>query len=658
MKEKKYKLYWGILHFHISSKYCHKRDKFSRRDLDETASHVDNLYQFVIKDRKFDFCAYTDHHNMGDMINLGYQDDSPWKIISDKAEQYNKEDKFIALKGYEFQDEMDYNVYLHRTHKLPLGKTWKDLIKQVKSNEPGIILAAHHCPCPTDWRFPPHPNFRIIEIMNESSVFENWANLGLKKGHRGGFIGGSDDHGERPGRNSCTGVWARSLSSDDIWNGLWHRRTIAATGIRPEIMFYMGKVTMGSETVNQSKREFTIFHSYKESPLLIMLIKNGLLICQKKVNLNRFVEKIEDTEHASNEPMDYYYVKFYYPDGNVAYTSPIWIRNRPARLETVSKVTPKLKVAKRYTKVKDIGQRIGYHRFINAGSLIAQRPKLRILQASWHMMTHVGPDAILVTKKQSIIAPTMEGVFEFSINGRKKELYKFKKNDYYLLITSLVEIDESIIACGYYKDKHFLMTIKGKKRINENNILPIEPYLYASKYVTPQYLISDGMFLYWLAERELVAMLPNGHIIGICQREYPSFPCAVAAGSLEEIYILSCDGKLIRYDMSASQRGTPKWVTETPKRCSSLLFTGKEIWVYNEKIEKLAPRDTKIYVYSREGKLQGLFQPELMNIRGTSIDLFKNESLIAIHNPEINACAIARDRLNLKGVLRIFRKER
>jgi len=94
-----------------------------------------------------------------------------------------------------------------------------------------------------------------------------------------------------------------------------------------------------------------------------------------------------------------------------------------------------------------------------------------------------------------------------------------------------------------------------------------------------------------------------------------------------------------------------------PKHCCSLCFNGKEIWVYNEKIEKLAPKDTKIYVYSCTGELQGLFQPDLMNIRGASIASFKNKSFVAIHNPETNASAIVRDKLNLKEVLRVFSQD-
>lgn len=651
---KNYKLYWGILHYHIRSKYCHKLDKFSMHDLEEMVPHVDNLYRFVIKDQKFDFCAYADHHNMGDMINFGYRDDSPWKIVSDKADQYNKEGKFVALKGYEFQDGMEYNVYLHKTNKLPMAKTWKDLIRQVKPNEKGIILAAHNRPCPTNWDFQKHPNFRLIEILNDGGMpFERWANLGLRRGHMGGFIGGSDDHSEMPGRNSCTGVWARSLSSDDIWDALWHRRTIAATGIRPEIMFYMGNSAMGSEIAEPDKREFTIFHSYNKKPLIVMLIKNGLLMWQMKIEARNFVKKVKDNTSGFAGPMDYYYAKFYYPDGNIAYTSPIWIRNRQIKRKVLNKKCPRVKIVKKNTNVNDIGERIGYHRFINAGSLISQRPKLRISQASRDMVIHVGPDAILVTKKQSIIAPTMDGLFEFSINGKKKELYRFKEEDYRFLVTSLIEINGSLIACGYYDDNHVLKTIKGKRIIKEDSILPIKTYLYEDRYVTPQYLVSDGVFLYLLAERELVVMLPNGGIIGTCQEEYPSFPCALAADSLANVYVLSCDAKLVAYDMTVSQ-GMVKWTAKVPKHCCSLCFNGKDIWVYNEKIEKLAPKDTKIYVYSRTGELQGLFQPDLMNIRGASIASFKNKSFVAIHNPETNASAIVRDKLNLKGVLRVF----
>jgi len=57
---------------------------------------VDGLYDFVMNDRKFDFSVYADHHNIGQMISLGYADKSPWKTVSDKADQYNCDGRFAA----------------------------------------------------------------------------------------------------------------------------------------------------------------------------------------------------------------------------------------------------------------------------------------------------------------------------------------------------------------------------------------------------------------------------------------------------------------------------------------------------------------------------------------------------------------------------------
>jgi len=218
--------------------------------------------------------------------------------------------------------------------------------------------------------------------------------------------------------------------------------------------------------------------------------------------------------------------------------------------KVLNKEAPKVKIVKKYTNVNDIGERIGYHRFIGYGE---SSKLLHMSYTSRDMVIHVGPDALLVTKKQSIIVTTMDGIFKFSINARKKQLYRFKEKDYHLLIASIIEVNRSVIACGYYEDKHVLKTIKGKKIIKEDSILPIKPYLYKDRYVTPQYLASDGMFLYLLAERELVVMLPNGRIIGTCQEEYPSFPCALAVGFLANVYVLSCDARLVAYDMTVSQ---------------------------------------------------------------------------------------------------------
>jgi hypothetical protein len=60
-----------------------------------------------------------------------------------------------------------------------------------------------------------------------------------------GLIAGSDDHVCRPGRNACTGVWAEELTEAAIWQALRLGRTVAATGVRPELSCEVNGAPMG-----------------------------------------------------------------------------------------------------------------------------------------------------------------------------------------------------------------------------------------------------------------------------------------------------------------------------------------------------------------------------------------------------------------------------
>ncbi|MFH1476738.1 MAG: hypothetical protein ABIH24_04495 [Verrucomicrobiota bacterium] len=622
---------------------------------------INQLYDFVINDRKLDFMVYADHHHMGNMIRLGYREQSPWKIVSDKADSYNRNGKFIALKGYEFQDGMEYNVYLRDDKKLPMADNWSDLIKGVGKNEKNIILAAHNRPCPTDWRFKNHPNFRMIEILNDGGVFEGWANDGLAEGHRGGFYGGSDDHSCQPAKNAITGIWAAELTTDAVWDALWNRRFIASANIRNNLFFQLNGHPLGSEIRNErcKFRKLDIFHEYDTKPALVIVIKNGAMFLKHIPEHGVFSFSFEDKNKArSGNSTDYYYVKVIYPDGRMAFSSPIWVVNGQERERSCFHPPGKAYPAiTEWRSAKEWGERIGYHRFTNAGNLgfaRIQAPK-RIRD----MVSHVGPDALLVTKERSIVYPAMDGIYERTADGKVERLKAFSTVEYHWLITALIEFEDSIIAAGYYQGEKLIFSLKGKPLDSMAlDLFPISPYYYQNRLVTPQYLATDGVFMYWLLERECLVITASGKCLGTCQQDFPAFPCALAVASINRICVLSCDRKLICYDLSASQEGKVAWAVNIPEYCCSLVMHADEVWTYNDKISQLSiNKNIPFSVFSIDtGAFKGIVKPDLKNIRGSRIAFMNNNEFIAIHNPNLNASAIYRDSLNAKGVLKIFAK--
>ncbi len=654
MNNPEYKLYWGVMHCHIHSDYCHKNDPFSQTDLEEIGPRIDRLYDFVQHEMKYDFLFYADHHNMGNMIELGNTSRSPWHVVRKKQAERNRDGSFAAMLGYEYQDGQEYNVYLYNTDRLPVADTWKELISGVQPGEPGIILAAHNRPHPTDWHFPVHENFRAIEIVNDGGrPFERWANTGLLAGHRGAFIGGSDDHSEKPGRSSCTGIWARSLCASDIWDGLWNRRTVAATGFRPKLFMSLNRMPMGRTLAPCTERTITVCCTHNQPPVQAMVIKNGGLFCSQK-NLDAAFEfSVTDTADSSDRPQDYYYAKLIFADGNIAYTSPVWMENNrsaAAAPPPSRKITP----APLPEKTRDMGSEIGWNRFYNAGGLVAANPRVRVQKKLRDMVTHCGPNPVLFTSVNTVISPTMDSIRKFEKNGSSTELRTLTQEDYQRTLVTFVEIKQSILEASYLSGQAEIKTLSGPEPDIAESIEPITPYLFQNKYITPMYLTTDGSFLYVINERELTALLPCGKLLGFCQEGFPAFPASVAARSLGEIYVLSSEGRLTAYDLSAADDGKRVWTADVPNACVSVCILGNEILVYNEISPDFSKKNRNLYRYTFSGDFICQTQIDLFNRKGTFISPGPENGFVAIHNPQTQQATIYRDEYNRDGVLRFF----
>ena len=657
MTDTSHHLYWGVMHCHIDSRFCHKQERFTEQELSEMGPRIDSLYDFVRSEMKYDFLFYADHHNMGAMIELGDVPESPWRVIRQKQAEYNTDGEFAALLGYEYQDGNDYNVYLHSTERIPSADTWADLVTGVKEGEPGIILAAHNRPHPTNWQFPLHNNFRVIEIINDGGrPFERWANTGLLSGHKARFIGGSNDHSEKPGRNSCTGIWAESLSAADIWDGLWNRRTVAASGFRPEFFMSLNGRPFGSIIDPCTERTITVRFAHTRKPLQALLIKNGSLLCCRQ-GLDASDEfSVQDTGKPSETDTDYYYAKLIYADGNIAYTSPIRVRNELSETPSAPSAAVTASVCPFPEKAEDMGERIGWNRFYNAGGLIRRNSSVHCQAKLRDMVTHCGPNPVLYTGEGTVIAPAMDSIREFSMDGSSTLIRSLTRDDYERTLVAFIEIGQTVMEASYLKGKPELTPIKGAEPDISGNIRPVTPYLFKNKYITPMYITTDGSFLYVINERELSVLLPCGKLMGFCQDGFPAFPASAAARSIGEVFVLSCEGTLTAYDLSAAEDGQRVWTADVPEPCFSCALLGDEILVFNEISPDFNKQNRLIYRFSLSGNLIETTRIDLFNRKGTFISQGPDRSFVAVHNPETRLASVYRDEYNIPGVLRFFRQ--
>lgn len=630
--DNKYNFYWGILHCHIHSDLCHYLDIFSDEMVEKARCQIDSLYKFVRDEMKYDFISYADHHNMGRMIELGKKGNSPWNLILGAWENYNEKGKFATILGYEYQDSTgEYNVYLNRSDMIPNGNTINELIASVKEDEKNIIFAAHNRPNPTDWKFDHHHNFRLVEIINDGGVpFEEWVVQGLEAGYKVGFIGGSDDHSCKPGRNSSTCVLASELIQESVWEALSAKRTFATTGIRPEIYFKLNDAPMGSEIKSNGKCILSVEHKFENCPEWVGIIKNGRLLKSYCPDNSVFSFSFEDIE--TERVLDYYYLKVIYPDGDYAYASPIWVSAKTTKNKIENTNIPRQSIAT-YELKKEFGERVGRNKWYNANSLIAEEEH-KFSYSFRDMVCHLGPDPILSLPDDTIIYPTMDAVIQSTPEGvDSNEVYKFTPEDDSLILTSFCKIKSIVYGAGYLDGKTVIKSFSNQNLDIFKDIQPVKQFFYKSEFISPVWLASDGRFFCVLGEREGILFTSKGKAIGYFQDSYPAFPAAVKMRSIDEIYVLDFNGYVMRYSFAAATTGKLLWKKKLGRPALSLALTHNGILVYNSTTQKHNTEFTDVKQILSDGSDGGTAKIDLMNMRGVSITELSDGSFAALHNP-------------------------
>jgi hypothetical protein len=643
--------YWGILHCHIHSRLCHHLDGFSAEMLEDARSEIRDLHTFAREEMGYDFLSYADHHNMGRMIELGTAGNSPWPVVVEAWRKQNRKGEFVTILGYEYQGERgEYNVYLNRPDLTPNGEVIGEVLASVEPGEEGILFAAHNRPQPTDWDFPHHQNFRIVEIINDGGMpFEQWVLRGLQAGHKVGFIGGSDDHGCRPGRNSSTCVWAHSLSREAVWEALQSRRTVATTGIRPRIWFELNGAPMGSEITCDGPRHIEVTHHFEQRPQWVGIIKNGSLLKEFHPDETEFAFSAKD-DGAESE-IDFYYLKMIYPDGNYAFASPIWVRSTA---ETERAVEKQEVPTYCYNLEEEFGERVGRSRWYNTAGLMRG---YGFSNSFRDMVCHLGPDPITTLPDDTLVFPTMDSILRMSPDGTEiGEVHRFTPEEKDLVLTALCMVDETLLGAGYLEGKPVVKALTGRPIEVFGEFTPVRQYLYESGFVSPSYVASGGGFFCVLCAREGVLFTPEGKPIGYFQTDYPAFPASVRMRSLDEIYVLGFGGYLTRYSFAAATSGRLMWKRDLGANALSLCLVEDGVLVYNGTTSTHASRP-EVRLVTADGSEGERFELDTINRRGTSLTALSDDRLAAMHNPSDRISIVYRDQLNETGTIRLFSRQ-
>lgn len=307
-----------------------------------------------------------------------------WKATCDAARHYHKPHKFVTIVGYETNDKIDLsghrNIYfledyppsMEMPDSPPKGSFAQWLSKmpfRVKGRK--VLVIPHHTGnafrvgtfenkkgmCYSDLPDKIQPVIEIYSRHGTSEFLDNprpcrgqlkghFARDILAQGHKFGFIGGSDTHQANLGssmeqagpsrtqqyRGGLVAVWARELTRESIWEAIFARRVYATTYPRIIIQFRIGDVPMGGVGEVPYPR---YIKAEIASPLRINrveLIKNGEFLKAIPSGDDLRIPYIqgeaifEDTE-PSGRKEDYYYLRIVMDGGEMAWSSPIWVRS-------------------------------------------------------------------------------------------------------------------------------------------------------------------------------------------------------------------------------------------------------------------------------------------------------------------------------------------
>ena len=154
-----------------------------------------------------------------------------------------------------------------------------------------------------------------------------------------GFVGDSDDHTGQPGNDffwrlggypgGLTAVWAAELTPTAVWQALYNRSCYATTRARILVKFFVNGSMMGSELRLSSPDEkchlqAEVYGTAKIEELTI--IRNGQVLISNRPDCCDAQLSFVDSESLPEKNNGYYYyLRVKQQDGEMAWTSPVWV---------------------------------------------------------------------------------------------------------------------------------------------------------------------------------------------------------------------------------------------------------------------------------------------------------------------------------------------
>lgn len=341
------RLYWGDIH--------------SQTFFSDGLRCPEELYAFARDEAFLDVFALSDHSER--------LTDRQWDYFVHVTNDFNAPHTFATLVGQEWTSRrMGHRNLYYPGGSGPIVRSTDPAQSELKdiyriARAEGALVIPHHSAnvaMGVDWDLGHDPKVeRLAEVYSIWGNSERPASAGnprpirahggekegrhvmdaLRRGRRFGLIGGGDIHDGRPGddlhsqqktpdhypllwRQGILGVWAPRLTREAVFEALWNRRVFATTNVRMLLDFRVCGHPMGSAARHSGPRPIRIRAASEVAVSTVEIVKNGEDHMRLAPNCCDVTCEEMDPEADSDA---WYYARVTRSDGEMAWSSPIWI---------------------------------------------------------------------------------------------------------------------------------------------------------------------------------------------------------------------------------------------------------------------------------------------------------------------------------------------
>jgi hypothetical protein len=362
--ESDFNLFWGLLH-----------GESTRVD---SGKNIENFLRHCRDEKALQFVSTSNFDSEKETSN------DIWKTIANQISEFNEDERFTSLLGFNWagstSDEgMRQFIYLKDNKPIMRKKDLKNnsLKKIYKTHNykdlisiPSFTMNKSTCFDFADF----NPEFeRVVEIYNSwgssecslkegnlrpidngkkgtKEVLDGSIRKALGKNCRFGFVaGGLDDRGvfekfydsdQKQYSPGLTAIITKNHTRESIFSALYNRSCYATTGARILLQFSVAQETMGKELSTQTKPGL-LYNRYISGLVVgvgplkeVSIIRNGKILTTFETKDEKFEFEMDDSQPLDKialkspderPPFVYYYLRIIQADGQIAWSSPIWI---------------------------------------------------------------------------------------------------------------------------------------------------------------------------------------------------------------------------------------------------------------------------------------------------------------------------------------------